>query len=130
MKGYERGLFDTAIHAENENAPGFEKNANKVSGRHSQKRGGLMWVIYPAYRFESMFGTDRQFSQYIDTFVQSVIASEGRIWLTLKHQHIDLGTVEHGRSPCASGITIENCEKHCNRNRARQEPWGHTLFIS
>ena len=107
MKGYERGLFDTAIHAENENAPGFEKNANKVSGRHSQKRGGLMWVIYPAYRFESMFGTDRttnlnkqlQFSQYIDTFVQSVIASEGRIWLTLKHQHIDLGTVEPWKVP-------------------------------
>ena len=32
---------------------GFEKNANKVSGRHSQKRGG------PVYKFESMFGTYR-----------------------------------------------------------------------
>lgn len=38
------------------------------------------------------------------------------------------GNMEGHRVPLA--LHLKHCEKRCNRNRARQEPWGHTLFIS
>lgn len=38
------------------------------------------------------------------------------------------GSMEGHRVPLA--LHLKHCEKRCNRNRARQEPWGHTLFIS